>query len=268
MTKNFKESLLRVKNLEFKFSIDSEPFFSNLNFDVYKNESIVIFGNNGSGKSTLSKIMVGLYMPYSGNIEILNDTKITMMLQNPDYALIGQTVKEELIFSLENLNIPRKEMKIKLDLIINKFNLSNLLDTKIQNLSGGLKQKISLISILISNPDLVILDEPTNLLDQIEIKKFNSLISDLKKEEKTIVIVSHKINDIFNADRVFYLDNNHNLKIFSKSDFLIYFLETNNLNKKIETSNLMKFNKIFNLNLSNNLDESLIELLQKNKNNE
>ncbi|MBR4486044.1 ATP-binding cassette domain-containing protein, partial [bacterium] len=132
-----KNKIVEVKNLSFRFKKDSNDFFKNLNFDIYENEKIIIFGLNGSGKSTLAKLFVGLYVASSGSINYLNSTvKAAMVMQNPDNAIIGKTVEEEFAFSLQNLNLTYEQMHNKFDEIIKLMDLEKYVKADINSLSG------------------------------------------------------------------------------------------------------------------------------------
>ncbi|MBO6072489.1 ABC transporter ATP-binding protein [bacterium] len=178
-----KNKLIEVKNLSFKFKKEDEYFFNNLNFDIYEKEKVVIFGLNGSGKSTLGKILVGLYKIFDGCINYLNNntvqTKISMVIQNPDNAIIGKTVEEELAFSLQNLDLTYDQMHLQFNEIIKLMNLEKYVKSDINVLSGGIKQKVNIASCLISNPNILILDEIKNQLDLYEQKYLDEVIYDL-----------------------------------------------------------------------------------------
>lgn len=210
---------------------------------------------------------MGLYIPKSGNIYNLNDGKthklsISLLLQNPNYAIIGRTVQEELVFSIENLNINREKMHILFEEIVKNYEIQNLLDKRIDSLSGGQKQKISLISTLVSKPKVLILDEPTNLLDYAEINKFKELMNNIKKD-RTIILISHNLLDTFDADRIFYINDKHELQIFNKIEFINFYISNKDLQNVFEIPPIWKLNKSFNFNITNNLDETIKILVNK-----
>lgn len=260
------KTILKVNNLDFSFSATSDNFFNNLNFEIYENEKIVIYGQNGSGKSTLCKLLVGLYLPKKGNIsyQIDSNNKVlnaSMVFQTPDHNLVGKTVEEELAFSLENLNISYEEMHKKMTSITKEFNLEDLLMRDIKTLSGGMKQKLAIASSIISDPFIVIFDEVTSQLDNLEKKHVNHIIDHLQHQlKKTVILVSHNLEDLKNATRVCYINNKHAISFFKPFEFLKKIFKENDLSE-IEIPGLVKFNHEMNFVLDKTLDETINEIL-------
>lgn len=265
-----KNKLIEVKNLSFKFKKEDDYFFNNLNFEIYEKEKVVIFGLNGSGKSTLGKILVGLYKIFDGCINYLNNntvqTKISMVIQNPDNAIIGKTVEEELAFSLQNLDLTYDQMHLQFNEIIKLMNLEKYVKSDINVLSGGIKQKVSIASCLISNPNILILDEIKNQLDLYEQKYLDEVIYDLWKiKNKTLILISHDLNDVFDANQIFYLNSKHEFFKFTDPFLFIDFLYENKLDEKIQIPDFIKLKKALNLDLRLNYDETLEFIFNKHE---
>ncbi len=161
---------------------------NNMDMRVEKNEIVGVIGPNGSGKTTLLKIISGLLKPSSGNVE--REEKIGYLSQNPNDYLFNDSVYEELKFTLDINKIKAYE---RIERVLEDLNLIHLKDKNPRDLSGGEKQRVALASILVSQPGLILLDEPTRGLDRILKDALGKVLSKLLKEKKTIIIVTHDI---------------------------------------------------------------------------
>ncbi|MBQ3621646.1 ATP-binding cassette domain-containing protein [bacterium] len=260
------EFLIKVKDLNFKFPNQSTWFFVNLNFTINNDSKVVIYGKNGSGKSTLGKILVGLYIPTTGQV-IENKTNksseffSSMIFQNPDHQIIGSTVLEELALTSENLNISVNEMHELVNKTLTLFNLSKYQDTNIQALSGGNKQKLCIASCMITNPQLMIFDEAVSFLDASDQIKINELINSLHtKLHKTIILISHQLTDLIDADQVIYVTDNHEIKIYDAKTFLDL-IASDQLPNIIGKSDLMQLNQTLHLPLFTTVKEAVKTLI-------
>lgn len=180
--------MIHIKNLSFFYSKD-EPIFENISFDIEKGEFVAIIGPNGAGKSTLMKLILGTLTPTSGKIEVCSDKKSTTgyIPQKQEFdKLFPGTVRE--ILSSKNPNY--------LDLC-NYLSITDKLDYRFSDLSGGYAQRVLIAFSLLDNPDLLILDEPTVGVDLKSMQDFYSLLVRLKNEKKiTIVLVTHDVGVI------------------------------------------------------------------------
>lgn len=204
--------MIKTRNLKFKYE-DSENYaINNVNIDIPKGKYTAILGHNGSGKSTFSKLISGLYKPTNGEIYIDNmlmqkssikylRTKIGIIFQNPDNQFIGSTVEDDLAFGLENNNINRKDMKkIILDLA-DKVGMTKFLNREPHTLSGGQKQRVAIASVLALNPEIIIFDEVTSMLDPKGKNDVLKIIKDIKKtNKKTLISITHDMDEAILAD--------------------------------------------------------------------
>ena len=209
-------SILEVKNVSFKYTETIEAL-KDVSLSVDKGEFLCILGHNGSGKSTLAKLIMGLKAVSSGEIiidgEVLNiDTveqlrsKLGIVFQNPDNQFVGITVKDDIAFGLENKNIPYLEMLERIDYYSKLVGVDHLLDRDPESLSGGEKQKVAIAGILACEPEIIIFDESTSMLDP---KSTNELLETIKslKGNKTIIYITHDLNEALLADRVIVMGN-------------------------------------------------------------
>lgn len=202
------------KKIEFeKISMKFGDFFANkdISFQVDKGKVHAILGENGAGKSTLMSILFGLYHPTSGNIKVNGEVK---KIRNPKVAselgiaMLPQHFKlvdnmsgwENIILGSEKtyagIGIKKKLSMTILKDAMQKYNINVDLKKKISKLSVSEKQKIELLKMLWKDNDILIFDEPTSILTPQEIKEFLSMVKDLKKAEKTIIIITHKLDEI------------------------------------------------------------------------
>ena len=186
----------------------------NINFDVYENEVHALLGENGAGKSTLMSILFGLYTPTSGHIEIhgekieikdpshANELKIAMLPQH--FKLIdNMSVVQNVVLGYEKINKSKGTNIEVLSKLAKKFKIDIDLKAKVSSLSLSDKQKVEILKILWRDAEIIIFDEPTSILTQVEIEKFLKMVLYMKSIGKTIFIITHKLPEIKAvADRV------------------------------------------------------------------
>lgn len=207
----------------FSYPLSKKRIQINGDFSINQGEHILLTGNSGSGKSTLLMALKGLipnYIrgTYSGNISYRGKNiagiaeteliQIGYLQQNPDHQVIYQTVIDELAFGLENLQLTPQAIQDKIDTYTEIFGITHLLTRKISTLSGGEKQKINLISILLTEPEVLLLDEPTAFLDT---KSAHQIFNVLKTyaTDKTVIIIDHNQHYYKNfVNRIINIANN------------------------------------------------------------
>ncbi len=192
---------LEIKNISYK--IDNKILFKNVSFKLNHKDKIAIIGPNGAGKTTLLKIIAGLKKPHSGEIflfenKIEKDTdyekfrqRIGFLFQDPEDQLIYPTVLEDVAFGLINIGFSLEDAKNKAIEMLKKLNILHLKDKITFKMSGGEKKLVALAGILITEPDILLLDEPSTALDEKYTKKIISILQGIKK---SMLIVSHDID--------------------------------------------------------------------------
>lgn len=175
------------------------------------NEIVLLLGRNGSGKSTFLKALASL-QKYSGKIYTSEGKdpylETGYVFQNPETQIIGSTVWEDVIFGLENIGLPRDEIKKRAEKALKIVGLYKLKDIDPLNLSGGQKQKLAIASILSMEPSFLLLDEPTAMLDKHDRKIIKNLIEELKKLNIGIIIATHHADLFLDiTDRILFLSN-------------------------------------------------------------
>ena len=200
------------------YSKNNNMILENISFSLKKNKYNVIIGKNGSGKSTILKLIVGLEKISGGQIFIDNEElvykrdelykirkKTGIVFQESNEHIIGETVAESLIFGMENNRIPLEKMKENMDKYIKLFQLENIIDKKTVNLSGGEKQKVALAGAVITEPDIILLDEVTEMWDRATKEKMNGIIEKFLEDGKTVVSVTHNLEEIRRSDNIIFI---------------------------------------------------------------
>lgn len=203
---------IECKNITFKYSLNSKrEIVKDFSFSFKRGKIYLLTGFSGCGKSTLAYLLAGLYPENKGHITngeiFLNEKKIeeysfperakkvAMMFQNADSQFCMETVKEELIFALENLNYSIEEIDTKVDLALEKCGILKLKDRRLTTLSGGEKQKVALAIVLAMESEILILDEPFANIDYESSQEIIKLLYELNKNSGvTLIIVDHRIS--------------------------------------------------------------------------
>lgn len=217
------DDMIRFENVTYKYGADGDDnqlvAVQDINLSVKKGEYLVILGHNGSGKSTLSKLMNGLLLPTEGNVyvngmntkEEENIWKIRkiagMVFQNPDNQLVATIVEEDVAFGPENLGIPPEEIRRRVDKALDIVEMAEYKKHAPHLLSGGQKQRVAIAGILAMEPECVILDEPTAMLDPVGRAEVISTLKKLNRQEKkTIILITHYMDEAVEGDRVLIME--------------------------------------------------------------
>ena len=218
--------MIELKNVSFKYELQEEKTIKNLDLYVKQGEFVGIIGKNGSGKTTLCNIIRGIIPDFvqgtiTGSISIDNKNidhiergemaeLVGFVFQNPFSQISGikKTVFEEIAYGLENLGVPREEIRQRVTDVIKLLKIEDLQDKNPNELSGGQSQRVAIASIIVMNPKVLIFDEPTSQLDPLGTEEIFDILKLLKSQNKTIILVEHKIDLIAEyADRVVVMDD-------------------------------------------------------------
>lgn len=222
--------IIRVENLSFSYD-KTTTFIENLSFCVEKGSYTCIVGANGSGKTTVSRLISGLLNSDKGDIFIdgilLNGSSVNeirnyigVIFQNPDNQYVATTLKEDIIFGLENHNVDPKMMDELVDKVAKECQVEDLLYKEPSAMSGGQKQKGAIAGILALEPKILILDEASSMLDPVSKRELNEMILKLQKEKDlTIISITHDANEVLNADQIIMLDKGNVVFDGDKEEF-------------------------------------------------
>lgn len=205
-----REILFKCENLSFSYDHNT-PILENLNLTIYSGEAVSILGANGCGKSTLLKMFSGLLFPSSGKLmafgegltahSMRNDSfahqyhrRIGFIFQDSDVQLFCNSVEEELAFGLLQQGFSVDETRSRIDDIVKLLGIEHLIDKTPFKLSGGEKKKVAIAATLLMNPEVLILDEPTNALDPKTQHWLVQLLNHLHQAGKTLIVTTHNLD--------------------------------------------------------------------------
>ncbi len=227
---NKNQALIRVENISCGYH-KKNSVLRNLSLSVNKQERIAILGKNGAGKTTLLKCFSGLVSPSEGRLYFKGEPqkkwrpekqvgKIGFCFQNPDYQLFDHTVESECGYALRNLNCDEPTIALRVEKWLEYFGLNGFQNRSPFSLSYGEKRRLTLASILVSEPELIFLDEPTTALDEHNIRMLENTLCDLSRvEHKTVVFATHDLDFALNvATRFIILGRGKALEDVQKSD--------------------------------------------------
>ncbi len=220
--------MIETKNLSFIYreedmesgEIIEEKVLKDINIEIEKGSFTAVLGHNGSGKSTLAKHFNAILLPSGGKVYVKGmDTadennifnirqSAGMVFQNPDNQMVAALVEDEVAFAPENLGVEPKEIRRRVDECLEIVNMTKYAQSSPSKLSGGQKQRVAIASVLAMNPEILILDEPTAMLDP---KGRSEVIKTIKmlNEEKdiTVVLITHYMDEAAQADRTVVIDD-------------------------------------------------------------
>ena len=210
---------VRAQDVVFTYEGADRPAVNKVSFELKKGSYTALLGANGSGKSTLAKLMDVLELPESGKIVVFGiDTKdeenywdircnAGCVFQNPDNQIVGTTVEEDVAFGPENLGVPNPELRERVDRCLSFVGLSDYKLRQTAKLSGGQKQKLAIAGVLAMNPDLLILDEATAMLDPVSRDEFLSLVERLVRERGiTVITITHDMTEAARTGEVIIMN--------------------------------------------------------------
>lgn len=238
------DEILSFNNVTFSYTPDDKDArnaVEDVTFSINKGEWIAIVGHNGSGKSTMAKLMSGLLFPQKGEVRIRRDVlteeniwdiraQIGMVFQNPDNQFVGATVQDDVAFSLENNGVPHEEMVQRVKIALEQVKMERFINHEPHHLSGGQKQRVAIAGALAMQPQILILDEATSMLDPQGREEVLKLVEDLRKEiGLTVLAITHDLEEALLADRVIFMNDGKKYaqgtpsEIFALGDELVKF---------------------------------------------
>ena len=238
-------SYIHIKGLEFSYINEAEEppvkntVLKGIDLDIEKGEFVAVLGHNGSGKSTLAKCINAINLPEKGEVVVDGlDTireenllpirkRVGMVFQNPDNQIVATIVEEDVAFALENLGVEPKEIRTRVDEALKTVGMYEYRMHAPHKLSGGQKQRVAIAGIIAMEPDCIVLDEPTAMLDPKGRSEVMKTIKMLNKEKGvTIVLITHYMEEAAQADRVVVIDGGEKImdsvpkKVFSQVDVM------------------------------------------------
>lgn len=218
-----KDAIIQINNLTFSYegedesgSVCKSEVLHNLSLEIERGSFVAIVGSNGSGKSTLAKQLNALLLPESGSVIVDGmDTskedpinirrKVGMVFQNPDNQLVSSVVEDDVAFGPENLGVPPEEIRRRVDEALERVSMTEHRKKGPHLLSGGQKQRIAIAGVLAMDPECLVFDESTAMLDPSGRAEIMSIIEDIHKKGTTVILITHFMEEAARADRIIAL---------------------------------------------------------------
>ena len=211
---------LRLEDVSYQYEPDARPAVSHVTLEVERGSFVAGLGHNGSGKSTLAKLMNALFLPTEGRVlvcgmDTLTEEKVWnirrhagMVFQNPDNQIVANVVREDVAFGLENLGVPQDEMVRRVEAALSAVRMSEFAETAPHMLSGGQKQRVAIAGVLAMEPELIIMDEATAMLDPSGRAEVLATVRKLNREKgMTVVWITHFMEEAAIADRLIVMND-------------------------------------------------------------
>ena len=231
--------MLSVQNVTFRYDEGAKPALDGITLDIQKGEYVAILGANGCGKSTLAKHFNAILLPESGRVLVegmpTSDEKnllalrqkVGMVFQNPDNQIVATVVEEDVAFAAENLGVEPHEMRRRVDEAMQLAGIYAYKDKAPHKLSGGQKQRVAIAGVLAMQPDCLVLDEATAMLDPIGRQQVLRTVHRLNREKGiTVVQITHYMEEAAMAGRVVVMSAGHVVmdgpprEVFARADEL------------------------------------------------
>lgn len=215
-------SIIEIKNLHYTYPGDETESLCGVSLEIEKGSFVAVLGHNGSGKSTLAKHLNAILLPTEGKVLIngidtadedrLLDIRRTvgMVFQNPDNQIVANVVEDDVAFAPENLGVPPTEIRERVDKALRQVDMYEFKMHAPHLLSGGQKQRVAIAGVIAMEPEVIVLDEPTAMLDPKGRREVIETVTKLCREKGiTVVLITHHMSECTGADRVIVMSNGH-----------------------------------------------------------
>jgi energy-coupling factor transport system ATP-binding protein len=248
------EPIIRLENVSFSYKINEKTKVSvlkNISFSIFPGEYVAIIGHNGSGKSTLSKHLNGILTPDNGDVWVhghnTKDIKkkrairqsVGTVFQHPDNQIVATIVEEDVAFGLENIGVPREEMKKRVDEALNVVKMSQFRYRPPHHLSGGQKQRVAIAGVLAMRPDCIVFDEATSMLDSFGRKEVLQVMRKMNNMGMTIITVTHHMSEAAEANRIIVIEGGQIVMDGPPCEIFKHKLELENLQLEVPSISQM-----------------------------
>lgn len=218
-------AMIETKNLQYTYPATEEggtptAALRGVDLSIERGSFVVVLGHNGSGKSTLAKTFNAVLLPSGGHVYVQGmDTqdekllldirqRVGMVFQNPDNQIVANVVEEDVAFAPENLGVPSPEIRRRVDDALRAVGMSEFVRHAPHLLSGGQKQRVAIAGVIAMQPECIVLDEATAMLDPVGRQEVLSTVHRLNREKGiTVILITHHMNEAEDADRVIVMDD-------------------------------------------------------------
>ena len=212
--------VIQLENVSFRYSDAPEPALRSVDLTIEAGSFVAVLGHNGSGKSTLAKLCNAILVPTEGIVRVKGlDTRVAdnlisvrrtvgMVFQNPDNQIVASVVEDDVAFAPENLGVEPKEIRRRVDEALRRVGMYEFRLHAPHRLSGGQKQRIAIAGVLAMHPEILVLDEPTAMLDPMGRREVLSTVEELRAQTgMTVLLITHHMDECVNADRVLVISD-------------------------------------------------------------
>ncbi|ARK21493.1 energy-coupling factor ABC transporter ATP-binding protein [Sporosarcina sp. P26b] len=226
------KEIASMHHVEFSYDMEEEDSshipskaLQDVSFTLYEGEWLAVVGHNGSGKSTLAKLLIGLMFPSSGDVNLFLErlsennlwetrSRMGIVFQNPDNQFVGSTVQDDVAFALENNGVPYDVMVKRVHEALEQVKMTDYINHEPHHLSGGQKQRVAIAGALALQPELLILDEATSMLDPHGREEVIEIVKKLRSEiGLTVLSITHDLEEVLLADRILVMNEGQVLMI-------------------------------------------------------
>lgn len=207
-------AIIELNDIWFRYNEEQDWTLRGINFSMQAGEWVTILGGNGSGKSTFAKLLNGLLIPNKGEVKLFGSVpkteeeiwhvrqKVGMIFQNPENQIVAMTVEDDIAFGLENIGVDPEEMEQRIDDVLDRLGLTAFRKTEPHKLSGGQKQRLAIAGVLAMQPQVIIFDESTSMLDPQGAVDVLQIMQMLQQKGISIIHITHEMDEVFLSDRV------------------------------------------------------------------
>ena len=213
-------TIISFNNVHFTYPGDDDETLRGIDLEIEEGTFVAVLGHNGSGKSTLAKHMNAILVPEEGKVTVAGlDTadengiidlrrNIGMVFQNPDNQIVANVVEDDVAFAPENLGVAPEEIRKRVDDALRQVGMYELRKHAPHLLSGGQKQRVAIAGVIAMQPKIIVLDEPTAMLDPQGCAEVVSTVSKLCREKgMTVILITHHMDECVDADRLIVMSN-------------------------------------------------------------
>jgi len=214
------ESVIKFENVHFTYPGDEKESLCGIDLEIEKGSFVAVLGHNGSGKSTLAKHLNAILVPTEGRVTVCGydsadedelisiRRRVGMVFQNPDNQIVANVVEDDVAFAPENLGVEPAEIRRRVDSALRQVGMYELKMHAPHLLSGGQKQRVAIAGVIAMEPDVIVLDEPTAMLDPQGRREVLSTVTKLCREKgMTVILITHHMDECIGADRLIVMSN-------------------------------------------------------------
>ena len=223
------DAIIRFENVHYTYPGDELESLCGIDLEIEKGSFVAVLGHNGSGKSTLAKHMNAILVPDEGHVTVCGiDTaeekrvidvrrNVGMVFQNPDNQIVANVVEDDVAFAPENLGVAPEEIRRRVDEALGQVGMYDLRQHAPHLLSGGQKQRVAIAGVIAMEPEIIVLDEPTAMLDPQGRREVISTVTRLCREKgMTVVLITHHMDECVGADRLIIMSNHQQVELRQK----------------------------------------------------